>query len=139
MLTCFKRQWLGRIANAMVIAYALCVIVPSVAAAFADDRTFTGHCLTAAVDGAPHLHVHGEAAHKGVAPGAPTKDSKGFHDSYLSSCCDLSCDVAGQNDFATRIDPLIGTFVVAAAFALPLSGRKARPPHRPPSVTLSSI
>lgn len=122
----------------MAVAYALCVIGPSVALAFADSQTLMGHCLTDAADGAPRLHVHSDGAHKGAELGTLAKGA-GTQDNDLSPCCDLSCEVTSQNDFAVRVEPPFGASIVVSPLARPLNGRRPGPPNRPPSVTLPSL
>ena len=117
-----------RAATLLVVLYAVCVLAPSAAFAFADAPR-QAHCLTQADHGLAKAHVHHDGIeHEHVQNPQKSDDEKDQH----KNCCGLFCltALAPAIDLAIGQSP-VGSEVVAAleaAVARGAPGRLDRPP-----------
>jgi hypothetical protein len=147
MLIRLTKGWRLRAAIALAAVYAVCVLAPPMALAFADGAV-AARCLTDDHLGAAHVHgqsdqhgpvhAHGDGTvhkHAGDAAAATGDDSN--QTQHAGSCCGLFCfaAVTGDPDF------VVGQPVHASSL-LPtldeyLAGRGPDRINRPPITLLS--
>jgi len=134
MLTRLTRKLRLRTAAALALVYALCVVAPPLALAFADGAV-AAHCLTTNHHGA-NAHVHGDGSdhsHDAV----PEKSGGNTHKTNVGSCCGLFCFAAVTGDIGDiAAEPFIGRSILPV-LQPELSGQGPDRIKRPPKSLLS--
>lgn len=120
--------------------YALCVVAPSMALAFADGSV-AAHCLAAnhhslsqpqRLHSQHHTHIHSAATADHSEAAAPVTQDESKHGDYVGACCGLFCFAValnGQEDIASQ---RISHKVVVLALDERLTGRGPDRIIRPP-------
>ena len=139
MLSPTRRLRLGA-AMALAALYAVCVVAPSVAIAFAGGAA-AAHCLTDDHHGVARVHAHdhiqGEvhahdegAAHVHAGAAAATDDDR--QQGPGGSCCGLFCFSAVTGDVGVFVEVAVHASRVLPAPDLSLDGRGPDRINRPP-------
>jgi hypothetical protein len=154
MLKVMTRTFRIRAAVLLAAVYALCVLAPAAAFAFATDPALA-HCLTEGhvsvhehgstvhvhADGTSHHHqTAGDADHHqhdngaGHQPdGTAAPAHQGDGDKVpVASCCGLFSVVAIADEFSPRLEFLFHTFLIVPVATDALSGRGPERISRPP-------
>jgi hypothetical protein len=140
MLLAYKKSLRIKAAIAATLVYALCVLAPSVALAFADSAA-TAHCLTEAPIAAhvhqqqPASHSHGSvdgAAHVHSDESTPQQHSGADGMNHAGNCCGLFCITAMPHEPALALSapPVAALTGIGAAYEL--AGRGPDRINRPP-------
>jgi hypothetical protein len=146
MLTKLTEGLRVRAAIILAVAYALCVMFPPIAFAFADGA-LAAHCLAVDHHGATHTHgnghatthVHGDGTvHTHAGDAGSINSDDGQPSKHMGSCCGLFCFVAVTTEFH-----VVGGSLVVASAAHPacdenLAGREPGRIDRPPSTPFMS-
>jgi hypothetical protein len=145
MLLRLTKSFRIKAAIAVALLYALCVLAPSAALAFADS-SMVAHCLTEQHGmakphdhgGKPHdhggkTHVHDDGtAHHHGDHGATANDSEADKQGHSGSCCGLFCMSALAAEAVAALgDPLPFSLLVPAV-SRDLAGRGPDRINRPP-------
>ena len=142
-----------RAAAVLAAAYALCVVAPPVALAFAGGAV-AAHCLTddhhlaASVhvhaDGTPHAHVQGSVPHDHASQATAQyqanpqdADAKGGDAKGGGTCCGMFCVNAATEDTSVTVGIAPRASLLQAALAAPVHGHGPGRIDRPP-ITLAS-
>ena len=144
MLTRLNRRMRWRTALALVGLYAFCILVPSVALAFANAAA---HCLTEThgivhvhqAAAKPHIHGSGSAhthegntAHAHADEGAPTTHGNADDQTREGNCCGLFCVTALAHEAPAVITAPIAVIRTLPALTDSLSGHGPGRINRPP-------
>jgi hypothetical protein len=132
------KRFRTRAAILIALAYAFCVLAPSVALAFADSST-SFHCLAelnemsapSAHAGMTHAHADGTVHHHDQS-GAPHSHSDTDGKARTGDCCGLFCVSALANDPGMAFGVSTPASPVLPAVTNGLADRAPAPLHRPP-------
>ena len=138
MLIWLTKRARVRVAKVFVALFAACVILPSVALAYADGTT-AAHCLEGehgVKSGKTHVHADG-ASHKHLGDDTLQNGSDSDGVAVPTTCCGLFCLAALPVDAGvTTSEPICSTPISELA-AEGLSGREPNRINRPPISLLS--
>ena len=138
MLIWLTKRARVRVAKVFVALFAACVILPSVALAYADGTT-AAHCLEGEhgiKSGKTHVHADG-ASHKHLDDDTLQNGSDSDGVAVPTTCCGLFCLAALPVDAGvTTSEPICSTPISELA-AEGLSGREPNRINRPPISLLS--
>jgi hypothetical protein len=146
MLTWLTKRCRFRAAIACSAIYAICVVAPSMALAFADSAV-AAHCLTEDSRSLAHMHAQGDAGgvahahddgtmHKHTADAAPALDDEGDQTKQAGSCCGFFCFVAVTGDLEVAVGQPLHVSVLPV-LSDHLDGRGPNRINRPPIPFLS--
>jgi hypothetical protein len=136
----YRKSLRIKAAIAATLVYALCVLAPSVALAFADSEA-TAHCLTQAPVAAhvhqqqPAAHSHGSfdgAAHVHSDEGTPQQHSGADGKNHAGNCCGLFCVTAIPHEPALALSAPPVAALAGLGAAYELAGRGPDQINRPP-------
>jgi hypothetical protein len=134
-------------AIALATIYAVCVVAPSVALAFADGAV-AAHCLPddnhglapvhALGDGRGIVHTHDDGTvHEHANQTASAQDGEGEQTKPVGSCCGLFCFAAVTSDLDVAIGQPVHMSCVLPVLDEHLDGRGPDRINRPPIPLLS--
>ena len=130
-----KKTFRIKAAVAVVLLYAVCILAPSAAFAFA-DRDAAAHCLTEPL-GAAHVHqaANGDVHAEGVAhihSDTGTPDEHSDANGKSRNCCGLFCVTALSQELGPALSGPSPTGLTSLALDYELAGRGPDRIHRPP-------
>lgn len=136
MLT-WLTKWRFQAVTIVAALYAICLVAPSVAMAFADGAV-TAHCMDGEHIGAIHEGGHAGTAHKHADHQIPVSHEGGTQKGHSGSCCGVFCFVAiPGNTLDVRIERTVHASVVPLPLTPVLDGRGVERLIRPPITLLS--
>jgi hypothetical protein len=147
MLTWLTKRCRFRAAIALAAIYAVCVVAPPIALAFADSAV-AAHCLTDDGRGLAHMHAqddvrgvahaHGDGTlHEHTDGAVPASHDESEQTKQAGSCCGLFCFLAVTHDFDPAVGERLHLSSVLPVLDKHLDGRGPDRINRPPIPLLS--